>query len=136
MEKVIELIREWHEQKRIDERKERIKEVFREVFGVDPVYVGFSDAKIYAVYTISKMELEEFPPETKKMLYEIVNTHVSGEEIEEIVLKVVEEPRAEEITEWESYWGSIPDYYRVVRRRFIKGYEVKIIIEVPRSYDC
>ena len=135
MERVIELIREWHEQEKIEERKRKTAEVYRDVFGIEPLKVEVVGGKVVARGYFDYHEIKEkLGEEVFSKLLDIANAHVDATTLKSLILKVGESE--EEESDWKSYWTRSYDDYLVVRKKYIKGYEVKMIIETPVTYDC
>ena len=137
MEKVKKLIEEWYEDEKIEERKKEVSKLFRETFGIEPQNAEVYDKRAFAIRCFSASEIEEvLGEEVMIKLEEIASSIVGIDRINSLILKVAEEPKATEESDWESYWGREIDHYDIVRSKSIKGYVIQLIVETPIGYDC
>ena len=138
LDRVRELIEEWHRDEEIEERKKRVSEVFKNVFGVEPQRAEIYNGYVFAVRFFNTTELgEKMGEEIVLKLEEIASSFVKVDTINSLTLKVSEDPKANTETKWESYWSKSLDYYDIIRRKMIKGYRIEMIIETPISFeDC
>ena len=131
MEKVYEIIREWHEEKRIVEREERVSKAFIEFFGVEPSWVGIENKKAVAYRFV---KLSDLPSDIKEKVEEIVATEEDDFEVSGIELITTESDK--EDMDWTEELGC-PDHGYALKRSMVKdGFEYIVSIRYTHKMDC
>ena len=131
MQKVYEIIKEWHEEKKITEREERVSKAFTDFFGIEPSWVGIENKKAVA-YRFRK--LNKLPADIAEMVKEIVATVEDDFEVSGIELITTESDK--EDMDWTEELGC-PDHGYALRRTTIKdGFEYIVSIRYTHTMDC
>ena len=140
MEKVIQLIKEWHESVKIRERKRNAEEVFVREFGTEPRDAVVERGGVIVRKTITEEEIREtLGEEALALLLEIARNYCDAKNVKRLDL-VVRESAAKEESDWTGrgflYYEDLT--YEVVRKRTIPGYDIKMEItgELWEEGDC
>jgi len=132
MEKIKDLIKEWHEELKIKEREERLRQAFKHFFEVDPSITVWEKGVLVVGERLNYDDLDE---EIQEQLYDIVADMVEVMRINCLTVEA-RETRAQDRAWVVDDHASYNDLATIVRSMVKDGIRYSLKIEAKKMTNC